>query len=251
MFVEHGTPPSITNNRKVTPLHMACRFDLPRVAERLVALGAAVDAYDASRETPLYRAVNLGYADCVRVLIAAQADVDFQNRRGETPLLRAARRGKKLIVPLLLAAGADPRIPDRVRQGAIGLRAQPGDPTGLGRVPSMTALVTDPACLEHEMGPRHPERPARLEAVLERLDETGLLADLETVTAPEATRQQIIGVHEPDYVDAIERLAPSEGLVRLDPDTFMGPRLPAGGARRSRRSRRRGRPGLRQRRGNR
>ena len=113
MFVEHGTPPSITNNRKVTPLHMACRFNLPRVAERLVSLGAAVDAYDASRETPLYRAVNLGYTDCVRVLIAAKSDVDFQNRRGETPLLRAARRGKKLIVPLLLAAGADPRVADR------------------------------------------------------------------------------------------------------------------------------------------
>ncbi|MCY4011700.1 MAG: histone deacetylase family protein [Gammaproteobacteria bacterium] len=87
----------------------------------------------------------------------------------------------------------------------------------------MTALVTDPVCLEHEMGPRHPERPARLEAVLQHLDETGLLADLASVTAPEATREQIIGVHEGDYVDAIERLAPTEGLVRLDPDTFMGP----------------------------
>lgn len=87
----------------------------------------------------------------------------------------------------------------------------------------MTALVTEPACLEHEMGPRHPERPARLEAVLRHLDETGLLADLEAVPASEATRQEIIRVHEPDYVDAIERLAPTEGLVRLDPDTFMGP----------------------------
>ena len=87
----------------------------------------------------------------------------------------------------------------------------------------MTALVTEPACLEHETGPRHPERPARLEAVLRHLDETGLLADLETVAAPEASREQIIRVHEPDYVDAIERLAPTEGLVRLDPDTFMGP----------------------------
>ena len=87
----------------------------------------------------------------------------------------------------------------------------------------MTALVTEPACLEHEIGQRHPERPARLEAVLRHLDETGLLADLETVAAPEATRKQIIRVHEPDYVDAIERLAPTEGLVRLDPDTFMGP----------------------------
>ena len=113
LFAHHGTPPSITNNRKVTPLHMACRFDLPKVTERLIELGATVDAYDAARETPLYRAVNLGYADCVRVLLAAKADVDFQNRRGETPLIRAARRGKKLIAPMLLAAGADPRIADR------------------------------------------------------------------------------------------------------------------------------------------
>ena len=87
----------------------------------------------------------------------------------------------------------------------------------------MTVLVTDPACLEHEMGPRHPESPARLEAVLKHLDETGLLADLETVAAPEATREQIIGVHDGNYVDAVERLAPTQGLVRLDPDTFMGP----------------------------
>ena len=125
MFVEHGTPPSITNTRKVTPLHMACRFDLPRVAERLVALGAAVDAYDASRETPLYRAVNLGYVDCVRVLIAAHADVDFQNRRGETPLIRAAKRGKRLIVPVLLAAGADPRIPDRAGKAPLDYARNP------------------------------------------------------------------------------------------------------------------------------
>ena len=113
LFVHHGTPPSITNKRKVTPLHMACRFDLPRVAERLIELGATVDAYDVARETPLYRAVNLGYVECVRVLLAANADLDFQNRRGETPLHRAARRGKKAIVPLLLDAGADPHILDR------------------------------------------------------------------------------------------------------------------------------------------
>ena len=134
MFVEHGTPPSITNKRKVTPLHMACRFDLPRVAERLVALGAAVDAYDVSRETPLYRAVNLGYADCVRVLIAAQADVDFLNRRGETPLLRAARRGKKLIVPLLLAAGADPRVADRAGKRAMDYARNPAIQRALATV---------------------------------------------------------------------------------------------------------------------
>ncbi len=113
LFVEHGAPPVVANKRKVTPLHMACRFDLPRVAERLIELGAAVDAYDEARETPLYRAVNPGYIDCVKALLAGGARANFQNRLGETPLHRAVRRGKQAIVPLLLDAGADPRVKDR------------------------------------------------------------------------------------------------------------------------------------------
>lgn len=113
LLVRHGTPPTLRNNRKVTPLHMACRFDLPRVAERLLQLGAEVDAYDDARETPLFRAVNLGYPECVKALLQASPNLNFQNRRGATPLGRAAQRGKRFIVPLLLDAGADPRIPDR------------------------------------------------------------------------------------------------------------------------------------------
>ena len=113
LLVCHGAPPTLRNNRKVTPLHMACRFDLPQVAARLLQLGAQQDAYDEARETPLYRAVNLGYGECVAVLLSAGANIDFRNRRGETPLHRAAKRGKRALVPLLLAAGADPRIEDR------------------------------------------------------------------------------------------------------------------------------------------
>ena len=113
LFVDAGAPPTLCNNRKVTPLHMACRFDLPLVARRLLALGAAPNAYDVARETPLFRAVNLGYAECVRVLLGSGADPNFANRRGETPLHRAAQRGKRLLVPLLLAAGARPDAVDR------------------------------------------------------------------------------------------------------------------------------------------
>ena len=118
MFARHGAPPTIRNNRKVTPLHMACRFDLAQVAQRLIDLGADVDAYDAARETPLFRAVNLGYVDCAAVLLRAGADVDFQNRRGATPLHRAVQRGKRFIVPLLLQAGADADIADRAGKRA-------------------------------------------------------------------------------------------------------------------------------------
>ena len=113
LFVEAGAPPTLCNNRKVTPLHMACRFDLPLVARELLALGATADAYDVARETPLFRAVNLGYAECVRVLLDAGADPNFANRRGETLLHRAAQRGKRLLVPMLLAAGARPEAVDR------------------------------------------------------------------------------------------------------------------------------------------
>lgn len=113
LFVAAGAPPTLRNNRKVTPLHMACRFDLPHVAARLIDLGAEPNAYDVARETPLFRAVNLGYPECVRVLLGAGADADFANRRGETPLHRAAMRGKRLLVPLLLAAGANVRTLDR------------------------------------------------------------------------------------------------------------------------------------------
>ena len=113
-FVEAGAPPSLRNNRKVTPLHMACRFDLPLVAKRLLELGAEANAYDEARETPLFRAVNLGYAACAEVLLGAGAEANFANRRGETPLHRAARRGKRDLVPLLLAAGANPLALDRV-----------------------------------------------------------------------------------------------------------------------------------------
>ena len=113
LFVAAGAPPTLRNNRKVTPLHMACRFDLSHVAARLIDLGAEPNAYDVARETPLFRAVNLGYPECARVLLGAGADANFANRRGETPLHRAAMRGKRLLVPLLLTAGGRPQTLDR------------------------------------------------------------------------------------------------------------------------------------------
>ena len=87
----------------------------------------------------------------------------------------------------------------------------------------MTALFTHLHCLEHDMGERHPERPARLAAVLMHLDETGLYADLEVHEAPEAQRTDLARVHGKAFLDGLAELTPDEGRVRLDADTAMGP----------------------------
>ena len=113
VLVKHGADPSMRNKRKVSPLHMSCRFGLGKLAAHLIELGAEVDARDEVKETPLYRAVNLGYEACVKVLLSAGADPNVQNRKGLSPLHRAVARGKVTVVPLLLDAGADPELLDR------------------------------------------------------------------------------------------------------------------------------------------
>jgi acetoin utilization deacetylase AcuC-like enzyme len=83
-------------------------------------------------------------------------------------------------------------------------------------------LYTHPACLQHDPGSGHPESPARLRAVLEALDDPRF-AQVERAEAPRATREQLLRVHEPAYVESIYANAPQSGSLRLDPDTVMSP----------------------------
>jgi acetoin utilization deacetylase AcuC-like enzyme len=73
------------------------------------------------------------------------------------------------------------------------------------------------------MGSDHPECPARLAAIEDHLLATGILEHLVDVDAPPATREQLLRVHDPDYLDAIEASVPERGLIHLDPDTAMNP----------------------------
>jgi acetoin utilization deacetylase AcuC-like enzyme len=85
------------------------------------------------------------------------------------------------------------------------------------------AFISHPDCLLHEMTPGHPERPERLAAIDDRLIASRLDAVIQRHDAPLATREQLLRVHDAAYLDAIERLAPSRGIVELDPDTAMNP----------------------------
>ena len=85
-----------------------------------------------------------------------------------------------------------------------------------------TLLVSHPACLEHDMGEGHPERPDRYRAV-ERALEAETFQPLARETAPRATKDALIRVHPLEYVEALERLSPASGRVRIDDDTTMSP----------------------------
>ena len=86
-----------------------------------------------------------------------------------------------------------------------------------------TAFITHPDCLKHEMGAHHPECPARLQAVYDALNQSGLMSRLKTIDAPLATREQLTVAHAPEYVEAVFGAAPQHDYAYLDPDTSMNP----------------------------
>jgi acetoin utilization deacetylase AcuC-like enzyme len=87
-----------------------------------------------------------------------------------------------------------------------------------------TALLTHPDCLQHEMGPQHPESPDRLRAILNAIEAAGLVGALDLYEAPEATAAQLLRVHTKQYVDSVFEAAPDRGYAYLDPDTSMNPK---------------------------
>ena len=85
-----------------------------------------------------------------------------------------------------------------------------------------TLLVTHPACSGHDMGEGHPERPERLRAVDQALeDET--FHFLARDAAPRVAIEALTRVHRLDYVEAIQRASPTQGAIQLDSDTAMSP----------------------------
>ena len=91
-------------------------------------------------------------------------------------------------------------------------------------------IVTDPLFLEHS-SPGHPERPARLTAILDQLERTGLRARMRELTPRDATDQELLAVHTPAAIELLDAVA-ARGGGWLDPDTYVTP-LSAAAARRA------------------
>jgi acetoin utilization deacetylase AcuC-like enzyme len=83
----------------------------------------------------------------------------------------------------------------------------------------MTLLYRDPLFQRHETG-LHPERPQRLWAIEQRLEQAGLLARCQRGTYQPLTEEQVLRVHAPGQVAAV-RAAAEAGGGDLDPDTVV------------------------------
>jgi acetoin utilization deacetylase AcuC-like enzyme len=85
-----------------------------------------------------------------------------------------------------------------------------------------TLLLHHSAFLDHLTPAGHPERPARLRALHEALDQADF-ASLNRVEAPLGEANTALLVHPERYVEAIRKAVPAEGLTRIDADTVVSP----------------------------
>jgi len=75
--------------------------------------------------------------------------------------------------------------------------------------------------MAHATPPGHPERPERLRAIEQALEQEKF-ADLVRIRdVPAADRDAICRAHPPRHVDALIAAAPREGVVSIDADTTM------------------------------
>jgi acetoin utilization deacetylase AcuC-like enzyme len=85
-----------------------------------------------------------------------------------------------------------------------------------------TLLLSHPACLNHLTPAGHPERPDRLRAIEQALEDERFQM-LAREQAPKAPLDVIALAHPMDYIEAVRDASPAEGTVRLDADTSMSP----------------------------
>ena len=87
----------------------------------------------------------------------------------------------------------------------------------------LSAYITHPSSLLHEMGDGHPECPARCTAIHDYLLSHSILDLMVPYTPPKATLAQVQRAHDSLYIAELEAKAPASGYIHVDPDTAMNP----------------------------
>jgi acetoin utilization deacetylase AcuC-like enzyme len=84
------------------------------------------------------------------------------------------------------------------------------------------AIISHPDCTLHNVG-AHPECPERVRVIEEAIKRYPFQVPVNFYEAPLATREQLMGVHDKSYVNWIFSIAPKEGVIGIDADTYMNP----------------------------
>ncbi|QDU60803.1 Histone deacetylase-like amidohydrolase [Planctomycetes bacterium Pan216] len=87
----------------------------------------------------------------------------------------------------------------------------------------MTFLYYSSLFQQHETGAHHPERPARVRGVWQRLEDAGLTEQCTLTRAAPLTHSDVTQVHDEDVVHRLEQMA-ARGGGQLDADTVMSER---------------------------
>jgi acetoin utilization deacetylase AcuC-like enzyme len=77
-----------------------------------------------------------------------------------------------------------------------------------------TGLAADPKVMRHDVGPGHPEQPARFSAIMNRLDSSGLAREMTRLPLRSATDDDLALVHTREYIELVGREV-SEGRAQL------------------------------------
>lgn len=85
------------------------------------------------------------------------------------------------------------------------------------------ALISHPDCLLHNMGPGHPEQPARIRVIDDTLKQSDLVHTLKIYQAPLAKGHDLLRVHCKDHINSVFRSSPDQGLITYAPDVYMNP----------------------------
>ena len=85
-------------------------------------------------------------------------------------------------------------------------------------------IYTHPEFTHHEVAEGHPERPERLTYLMAHLAREGLLDDCVLREAMDLSDAQILAAHSTEHLEFLQRSEPTDGIIPLDPDTWMGTR---------------------------
>lgn len=89
-------------------------------------------------------------------------------------------------------------------------------------------LYSHSDCVNHETPEGHPECSERLSFLLTHLEQTGFTQDHPLIEAPSIDDELVTLAHHPELLTRLRQSVPQQGVVPLDPDTWIGPASLAG-----------------------